>query len=430
LVATLPLVFSTALYALHHRARLQEGESVLIHSAAGGLGNAAIQIAQLSRAEIFATVSTDEKKEYLVNKFGLKLDHIFNSRDSSFLPALLAATGGRGVDVVLNSLTGDLLHDSWRACSPWGRFVEVGKQDIVDAGKLDMEMFRRNVTFTAFDLSELSEKAQPQLNLIASSLLAETMSLYRQGKIKAIQPMRISDVSEITQAYRYFDLGNHIGKIAISLENSGSLVPVLPIKHESSFSPEKTYLMIGCLGGLGWSISKWMVKCGARKFVFVGRSGTDRKPAKLLVEDLEASSAEVTVVRRDVSVYSDVQTAVAAINGPVGGVVQAAMGLHTSMPNEWWHTGIDPKLIGSWNLYNALQGRTADLDFFLMTSSVSGSVGTATEGNYCAANYFLDVFARFLRNKGLPGLSIGLGMISEVGYLHENPEIEALLSAK
>lgn len=100
------------------------------------------------------------------------------------------------------------------------------------------------------------------------------------------------------------------------------------------------------------------------------------------------------------------------------------------MPNEYWHTGIDPKLIGSRNLYNALAGRSADLDFFLMTSSVSGSVGTATEGNYCAANYFLDVFARFLRSQGMPGISIGLGMISEVGYLHENPEIEALLLRK
>lgn len=209
--------------------------------------------------------------------------------------------------------------------------------------------------------------------------------------------------------------------------------------------------MIGCLGGLGRSISKWMVKRGARKFVFVGRTGTDRKAARQLVEDLEAEGAYVSVVRGDVSILADVQAAVAAIKGPVGGVIQAAMGLNvchsvclsvfkntnssqealwTTMPVEYWHTGIDPKLIGSWNLYNALQGRTDDLDFFLMTSSVSGSVGTATEGNYCAANYFLDVFARFLRSKGLPGISIGLGMISEVGYLHENPEIEALLLRK
>jgi hypothetical protein len=176
-----------------------------------------------------------------------------------------------------------------------------------------------------------------------------------------------------------------------------------------------------------------MIKRGTKKFVFVGRSGTDRKPARMLVDDLQASGAEVGVARGDVGVYDDVQKAVEMIKGPIGGVVQAAMGLDealwSAMPIEYWHTGIDPKLAGSWNLYNAVQGRSNDLDF-LMTSSVSGSVGTATEGNYCAANYFLDVFARFLKSKGLPGISVGLGMISEVDYLHENPEIEALLLRK
>lgn len=167
--STLPLVFSTALYGLNHRARLQRGESVLIHSAAGGLGNAAIQVAQLVGAEpIFATVSTEEKKDFLVETFGLKREHIFNSRDASFLPAVLEATGGRGVDVVLNSLTGDLLHASWRACAPFGRFVEVGKQDIVDAGKLDMNVFRRCATFTAFDLGELWAEGEPELNQMVS----------------------------------------------------------------------------------------------------------------------------------------------------------------------------------------------------------------------------------------------------------------------
>lgn len=177
-MTTLPLVFSTALYALHHRAHIQEGESVLIHSAAGGLGNAAIQIAQLANAEIYATVSTEEKKDYLVKTFNLKREHIFHSRDSSFQQAILAATGGRGVDIVLNSLTGDLLHDSWRVCAPWGRFIEVGKQDIVDAGKLDMEMFRRNVTFSAFDLSELSDENQPKLNRIAARFVFPRKSLF------------------------------------------------------------------------------------------------------------------------------------------------------------------------------------------------------------------------------------------------------------
>lgn len=167
-VATLPVVFGSAIYALHHRAHIKDGESVLIHSAAGGLGIAAIQIAQLSNAEIFATVSTEAKKDYLVKEFGLRRDCIFNSRDSSFLPQLLEVTGGRGVDIVLNSLTGDLLHDSWRACAPFGRFIEVGKRDIMDAGRLDMAGFGNSITFSAFDLGHLYDETQPKLYTVWS----------------------------------------------------------------------------------------------------------------------------------------------------------------------------------------------------------------------------------------------------------------------
>lgn len=154
-VATLGVVYSTAIYGLLDRANLQAGESVLIHSGAGGVGIAAIQIAQLAGAEIFATVSTEDKKNMLVEQFGLQADHIFSSRDSSFLDDVLAATHGRGVDVVLNSLTGDLLRDSWRCCASFGRFVEIGKRDIIDSGKLDMDVFLRNATFSAFDLSNV-----------------------------------------------------------------------------------------------------------------------------------------------------------------------------------------------------------------------------------------------------------------------------------
>lgn len=157
-MSTLPLVFATAIYGLCDRANLQSGESVLIHSGAGGVGIAAIQIAHLTGATVYSTVSTEEKKDFLVENLGVKRENIFNSRDSSFLPAIMAATDGKGVDVVLNSLVGDLLHDSWRCCARFGRFVEIGKRDVTDAGKLDMHIFKRNVTFTAFDVSELCEE--------------------------------------------------------------------------------------------------------------------------------------------------------------------------------------------------------------------------------------------------------------------------------
>lgn len=200
--------------------------------------------------------------------------------------------------------------------------------------------------------------------------------------------------------------------------------------------PNKTYLLIGCLGGLGRSLSRWLLSRGAREFVFLGRSGMDKKPARNMVRSLEADGATVTVVRGDVTNRHEVEAAVKACiatGRPLGGVIQAAMGLHealfSSMTSDAWHTGIQPKVTGTWNLNAALEagGHDANLDFFLLLSSVSGSVGTATESNYCAANCFLDAFAKWRRAHGKPAVSLGLGMISEVGYLHENPEIEALL---
>lgn len=183
-----------------------------------------------------------------------------------------------------------------------------------------------------------------------------------------------------------------------------------------------------------------MISRGARKFVFLGRSGSDKPSAKRLVAGMESMDASVTVktIRGDVSSAADVMTAIEACQriGDIGGVVQAAMGLDEAlfqrMSNSSWQTGIRPKWAGTWNLHNALEvdGRDQKLDFFLLTSSVSGSVGTATESNYCAANSFLDAFAKWRRQRGKPAVSIGLGMISEVGYLHENPEIGALLLRK
>ena len=177
-----------------------------------------------------------------------------------------------------------------------------------------------------------------------------------------------------------------------------------------------------------------MFNRGARHFTFLGRSATDKAAAKEVVQNLENAGAAVQVVRGDVINKEDVERCFTASPRPIGGVIQAAMGLHealfSTMTNKAWHTGIQPKWQGTWNLHNALEGKDDQLDFFLMTSSVSGSVGTATESNYCSANGFLDAFARYRYSLGKPVSSIGFGMISEVGYLHENPEIEALLLRK
>ncbi|KAL9598453.1 MAG: hypothetical protein Q9219_004489 [cf. Caloplaca sp. 3 TL-2023] len=265
------------------------------------------------------------------------------------------------------------------------------------------------------------------------------MSLYRNGKIQAFDPLKVFDVGEASDAFRYFGSQDRIGKIAISFENESSNVHVLPTKYDSKFSPEKFYILSGCLGGIGRSISRWMMRQGARNFAFIGRTGLDKEPAQRLVRDLEEAGAQVSVTRGDVSNPSVVQTCIDSVTGPIGGVIQAAMGLDeaiwTSMSLQSWHTSVAPKVQGTWNLHNALLAHepstsTNSVDFFVMTSSVAGSVGTATESNYTAANSFMDNFAKYRRMHGLPALSIALGAISEVGYLHENPEIEAVLLRK
>ncbi|RYP59382.1 hypothetical protein DL769_008567 [Monosporascus sp. CRB-8-3] len=434
--ASLPLVHATAIYALYYRANIQPGETVLIHSGAGGVGMAAIQVAQGVGAKIFTTVSTEEKRKYLIERFSISPSNIFSSRDTSFLDEILKATGGRGVDVILNSLTGDLLHATWRCAAPFGRFVEIGKMDLSTGGRLEMDQFLRNTTFTAFDLSSLYAATNKKHHTLWAKLLSDVMTLYRAGKLDKAEPPVVFDIAEVVQALRRFSSRNRMGKIVLSLENMDTNIKIQPHRYTTHFSSEKSYIMVGCLGGLGRTLARWMLQRGARKFAFLGRSGLDKPAARTLVQDLEAWGAKCAVVKGDVCNTEDVAAVITAAQGEIGGIVQATMGLNeslfSSMPSEYWHTGIDPKVWGTWHLYNHLQssGRLGNLDFFLMTSSVSGSVGTATESNYCAANYFLDNFARHLRSQGVPAVSVGLGMISEVGYLHENPEIEALLLRK
>lgn len=435
-VPTMLTVYGTALYALRDRAALRAGESVLIHAGSGGFGIAAIIMAQRTGAVVYTTVGSQAKRDYLVHELGVPASHIFNSRDASFVQGIMAATDGRGVDVVVNSLVGDLMHASWGCVADFGRFVEIGKRELIDAGRLNMSMFLRNATFTAFDLSEFFYARDPFNRGIWDRLMVETLDLYRAGHIKP-PPLKVFDVANIAQAYRYFAGTSRVGKVVISLENPQSRIPVAPAIYLSILDPQKVYLLVGCLGGLGRSLSRWMMARGARHFVFLGRSGCDKSSTQQLVSRLQKAGASVDVVRGDVSKATDVTAAVSAClatGRPIGGVVQAAMGLHealfTRMPNKAWHTGIQPKWAGTWNLHHALTGHDDALDFFLLTSSVSGSIGTATESNYCSANGFLDAFAHWRRTQGKPAVSVGLGMISEVGYLHENPEIEALLLRK
>ncbi|KAI0423792.1 polyketide synthase-like protein [Xylaria sp. FL1042] len=431
-VATLPTVYSSALYAVRERGQLRAGESILIHSGAGAFGAAAITLAQRIGAVVYTTTGSEARRQFLIEHLGVPTTRIFNSRDDSFVAAIQSVTKGRGVDVVVNSLTGELMHASWRCVAPFGRFVEVGKREIVDDGRLDMHIFSRSTTFTAFDLSEMFYQESDQHEIVLASLVRDVLSMYRSGEIRPV-PIRTFDLSEIANAYRYFSSKDRVGKVVVTLTDTKSFIPVAPARYQTLLTSRKVYLMVGALGGLGRSLAHWMLCRGARKFVFLQRSGCDKPGTQDFVNQLRQSGAKVIVIKGDVSVSNDVANSVAAcetLGGPLGGVVQMAMGLHENifdrMTHSGWHTSVKPKWSGTWNIHHAIDGHDEALDFFLMTSSMNGSVGTPTESNYCAANAFLDAFAFYRRSLGKPATSLALGLISDAGYIHENPGIEAL----
>ncbi|KAI0459484.1 polyketide synthase-like protein [Xylaria acuta] len=432
-VASLTVSYATALFALYDRANLRPGESILIHSGAGALGIAAIRIAQRIGATIFTTVSTEAKRSFLQQSLGVPSSHIFHSRNDEFVEDVKNVTGGKGVNVVLNSLTGDLLHASWRCIAPFGRFVEIGKRDLIDAGKLDMDVFLRGSTFTAFDLSELFFQEDQYYRDILASKIDEVLALFRAGEIEQL-PITTFDVSNISHAYRHLSSRDHIGKVVVSFEDPNAQIPVSPLQYSTILHPNKSYLMIGCLGGLGRSLSRWMMSRGARNFVFLGRTGADKPAARKFITEIQTKGIRVAVIRGNVTHADDVAVAMAACETEgfvLGGIVQAAMSLDealfTDMTSEAWHKVVQPKWKGTWNLHNHLEGRDKSLDFLLLMSSVNGTVSWATESNYGAANVFLDAFAHWSRRQGKPTVAVGLGMVSEVGYIHENPHIESLL---
>ncbi|KAI1658690.1 KR domain-containing protein [Daldinia decipiens] len=223
------------------------------------------------------------------------------------------------------------MHASWNCVASFGRFVEIGKRELIDAGRLDMSIFLRNTTFTAFDLSDLFYHDSKTHRDILSNTMKEVLEMYRAGEIQPV-PITTFDASDMVQAYRYFSLKDRVGKVVISLENQSSRIPVAPPKYLTIFDPEKAYVLIGCLGGLGRSLSDWMLGRGARHFVFLGRTGCDKPSAHELVFRLRDAGANVTVVRGDVSDIDAVNATIAACeHKPIGGVVQAAMGLHEAL---------------------------------------------------------------------------------------------------
>jgi myxalamid-type polyketide synthase MxaB len=387
--AAIPLAYLTAYHALHNIAKIRPGDRILIHAAAGGVGLAAIQIARRAGAEIFATASPG-KWEFLKS---IGIHNIMNSRTTEFADQL----ADQGVDIVLNSLTGEFIPKSLEILNTGGRFVEIGKISIWDQAKAHAR--RPDIAYFSFDLGEVSRQT-PEL---ISFMFKELSNGFEDG---SLTPMahKVFSIRESASAFRYMAQAKHIGKIVISTQD----IPLI--------RADAAYLITGGLGALGLKVAEWMVAEGAKNLVLMGRKAPSDETARI-IEQLSDSGAQITIANGDVSSESDMKAIFDKIQPSLKGIIHAAGVLDDAMiPDqtpERFRQVMTPKVAGAWNLHQLTEDK--DLDFFVMFSSAASIMGNPGQSNYAAANAFLDALAHFRHNKGLPAISINWGHWADLG---------------
>ena len=415
--ASIPTIFLTAYYALNDVARLRKGETVLIHAAAGGVGLAAIQVAQWLGATVIATVGSEEKREYLRS---IGVEHIFNSRTLDFADGIRKVTNGRGVNVVLNSLSKETIIKSLEVMAPLGRFVEIGKRDIVQNIRMPMLAFNRNLSYTAIDLDRFMGESPEVLD----GLFDKVWALFHSRDLKPT-PVKVFPAAQIAEAFKFMAQSKQIGKIVIDFDDLEG-VQVVPQRDTGMLlKPDATYLITGGLGGFGLEIAKWMVQEGARNLALVGRSGAKTEEAKNTVKELESQGVTVKVICADIGKEEDVVAMIGNLAQslpPLRGVMHAAAVLDDAILANLDAARLQkvaaPKARGAWLLHK----HTLDLplDHFVLFSSVSALMGNPGQGNYVAANVFLDSLAEYRRAQGLPATSINWGALAEVGMVAQD----------
>ncbi|KAE8314467.1 hypothetical protein BDV41DRAFT_575726 [Aspergillus transmontanensis] len=428
--AALPIVFCTAYHSLVNLARLRPGESILIHSGAGGLGQAAIQIAKHLKAEIFVTVGTEENRQFLIDQYEIEDRRVFYSRSLAFVKHVKRLTGGRGVDVVLNSLSGERSRVSWECIAPFGRFIETGRRDIEASEPLPMALFADDAIFSSVNLINIVRQ-KPEL---ASQLLDSVLALAASSQISVPLPLHIYPVGQLEEALRTMQSGKNSGKIVIELREDDH-VPILDhLALSTQFKPDMSYVIAGGLGGLGRAITKWMLSRGARYFILLSRSIKTDADTRLFLDSLRLAGATVTTPVCDICDIDSLSNALHEATTkmpPIRGCIQAAMvlknGQFNAMSHEDFQRVLDPKLHGSWNLHVLLPW---DLDFFILCSSVAGIVPSFGQSNYAAGNTFQDALARYRTSHGEKAVSLDFGMLVDVGFVASHAGLAEQLIAR
>ncbi|MEI2414618.1 SDR family NAD(P)-dependent oxidoreductase [Orrella sp. JC864] len=426
--ATIPSTFFTVYYALHHLARLAPGERILIHGAAGGVGIAAIQMAQYLGAQIYATAGSDEKRDYL-RLMGVQ--HIFDSRSLSFADEILACTDGQGVDVVLNSLAGEAINRNLRVLRPFGRFLELGKRDFYENTRIGLRPFRNNISYFGIDADQLMRE-RPDLT---RRLFGEMMALFEQGVLHPL-PYRSFDANDVVEAFRHMQQARQIGKIVVTYEQGIHARKALPRPAQPlSLSAQACYLVTGGLGGFGLRTAMWLAERGARHLVLVSRSGPVSEEARQAIGQLQARGVRVHAAACDITdgaAVAELFEQIASSLPALKGVVHAAMVIDDGLAQHADAAQISrvlaPKVLGALHLDRACAGLA--LDFFVLYSSATTLFGNPGQASYVAANAWLERLAQARRARGLPATCVRWGAIDDVGYLARNTAVKEALQSR
>jgi len=417
------VTYQTVYHSFVEMARLKKGETVLIHSATGGVGLAAINIANYLGANIIATAGSEEKRAYLKE---LGVQHISDSRSLGFVDDIQQWTNGHGVDVVLNFTPGEVMTKSLHCLAPFGRFIELGKQSFDRDEALKLRPFMENLSYFSVDFDRMY-KSQPLYTLkIANKIL----SLLSSGELTPL-PCEVFPASQTIEAFRTMARAKYIGKLAISHQDKALLVQ--PNIKSSLFSADASYIITGGLGGFGLQVAEWMSVNGAGHLVLLSRSGASTEDAKKAITTMEnrgtrvhAYSADVSDISRLAEIFVQIDQKLPALKG----VMHAAMVLDDKglqdMARSSLEKVINAKAKGAWNLHQLTAER--DLDFMVLFSSISSLVGNAGQSNYVAANNFLDQLAIYRKGQNLPCLSINWGVFQETGVVARNQHLAKHLS--
>ncbi|RDA86109.1 hypothetical protein CP532_1175 [Ophiocordyceps camponoti-leonardi (nom. inval.)] len=396
--ATMPLAFSTVIYSLIDLAQMDKSQSILIHSASGGIGLAAVQLSKMVGATIYATVSSEEKAEYLVKTHGLARDHIFHSRDASFLTGIM------------------------KCVAEGGRIVNLGKAEAAEPGQLPLHLFKANTSYNVVDMMDYVRVKPREGN----RLLVTIVNLYQQGHVQPISPARTFSAQDIIDCLKCIQSGQHMGKLRVSFKQQPNFPKPAFHPQTMTFPENASYLLVGGLGGLGAGLARWMADRNAKHLIFLSRSaGEDADSYGALCHELKSQGCSVTTVRGSVCSPEDVQQAINSATAPVKGIVNMSLVLRDNsllkMSLEEWNAATEPKVQGTWNLHQA--SLNLDLDFFLLFSSMCGIFGMPGQASYASSSSFVDAFTLYRRRRGLPASVLDLGAVEGIGYVAKNPHV-------